>query len=449
MKRYFLSAILISVFFILSACQQNAERVSTAAPTTNITASSTKTTTPTLLPTFTSSEIVCVTSTPYPIPDVNLAQAVPEILKKGSIQGRLILNRDYTCAYDKNCTSSDRTTMLHLSNYQEVDLKHLTGFSYHWGGGIAYPNSYSPNYENYVWSTDGNLIAVPCQPIFNKSHLCILEADSIKNEELSVESFILVDPDKNEYAGYGAIRSITWAPNNEQLITEVNDIPDNPCLIDRLTKEVICGARKIFSNFSETDQQILAKATNISWSPVDKNQLAFSFRGNTTKHPSGIYLADLENKTLEMLWKLPDGLLFAGILWNQNADNITFSTYEGQKSKEIFEYGVKPNRTIRTINVHNKNTNELFSATDIYLQIAGEISEKYRDSLPQIYLVSWSPDEQYLLVETICTSNDDKQRILGIFAYHIETNKLYKIRDFVELSTMPFRSHRLYPAWTP
>ncbi len=450
MKRFFFSTVLALAFLVLSACQQNAERVSAAIPTAEITASPTKTATTTLTPTFTSFGIISVTSTPYPIPVVNLTQAVPEILKKGSVQGRLILNRDYHCAVVEICTSSDQTTMLDLSNYQEIGLKHLTGFSYHWGGGIAYPNTYSPNYENFVWSTDGNLIAVPCQPTFNKSHLCILETNSIEDEELSVESFILVAPDKNEYAGYGAITSITWTPNNDQLITEVDDIPDNPCLIDRSTKEVICGTSKIFSDFSETYQQILAKATNISWSPVDKEQLAFVFRGNTTKHPSGIYLADLANKTLEMLWKLPDGLLFAGILWHPNGENITFTTYEGQEREGIVEYGIKPNRTIRSINIYDKNTNDLFNATDVYLQLAGEISEKYRGSLPQIYIASWSLDEQYLLLEIECTSNDDAQRILGIFAYHVETNKLYKIRDFVELSTMPFRSHRLYPAaWTP
>lgn len=448
MKRFFFSTLLALAFLILSACQQNVEQVSISPPTAEITSSPTIKVTPTLLPTFTSSGIIRVTSTPYPIPDVNLAQAVPEILKKGSVQGRLILNRDYHCAVVEICTSSDQTTMLDLSNYQEIDLKHLTGFSYHWGGGIAYPNTYSPNYENFVWSTDGNFIAVPCQPVFNQSHLCVLEANSIESEDASIESFSLVDPDQNHFAGYGAIRHITWSPNNKQLITIVNNIPENPCLINRLAKDVICGASKVFSDFSETDQQILARATSISWSPVDKNQLAFVFRGGTTKYPSGIYLADLDIKTLDMLWKLPDGLLLAGILWCPNGENITFTTYEGQKREGIVEYGIKPNRTIRSINIYDKNTNELFNATDIYLQLAGEISEKYRGSLPQIYFASWSLDEQYLLLEIECTSNDDTQRILGIFAYHVETNKLYKIRGFVELSTMPFRNHRLYPAWT-
>ena len=141
MKRLLYITLIVLPIVILSACQQNTEQANTSTPTAKISVSPSAIATSTPLPTSTLADLTIPTSTPYPMPEVDFSQAIPPTIAPGTLQGKIILNRDYGKLGDDDYGDPDKTTLLYLNDYHEEYFKDITGFSYHWGGGAGFQNA--------------------------------------------------------------------------------------------------------------------------------------------------------------------------------------------------------------------------------------------------------------------------------------------------------------------
>ena len=476
MKRFFFSTLFALGFLILSACQQNGEQVNTVTPTEAITASPTKTETITPSPTLANTK----TPTPVPIPIVDYSQTIPPTLAPGRLQGKVIFNRNYNGYFHSDNDEQDATTILDLESLNKIYLtssQKLEDYfpqrgeykllSYSWGSGIAINTSYHPSFANYVWSNDGSKVAFPCLTLTD-TRICTSNTTSLQQGSFIVdsiaESFVIVPEiyvptESGGYfdarAGDGRVDSITWSPNDKNLLivaySRIEEKIKTPCLINQATKEVKCGAENIFLGFTHEEYQLLSLARNYSWSPVDETKLAFFLEYETEEFTPGIYLLDTKTKKVSLLKKRPQGFRFSldqKIIWDKNGNMLTF-TFHNITQDSVF--GTRYATTLASIQTNGENFSKLLDSTDVYKQIAGNIPEEYRDNLPLIYVSSWLPDEKHLLLEIKWRNPKNWQDyLLGIFLYDIETGQIIEVKSFELISVgTAFSAHRLFPSYAP
>ena len=445
MKKNIISLLILFIVITLSACQQNTLSEISPTPTMKVLVSPSATETSIPLPTPTLVTLFPTsTPTPYSLPIVNFLQAIPPTIAPGTLQGKIILNRDYGKLGDDDYSDPDKTTLLYLNDYHEEYFKEITGFSY-WGGGAGFQNAtYSPTYENFVWSHDGKLLAFPV--VHTGVQLFILDTSYLHTDieaglqKITLSPYTLYDTSPN-----GFIRHISWAPNNQQIIVDVA-IPKfkGPCIIDVPTEEIRCGIFPLllFPSTQE-EQEVISLAKAITWSPIDKSQMAFILQEDTPTHKAGLYLLDSEKNILRHLWQIPVNTQYTfgppyptPPIWYVNGERILFSP-----EKNVFA----------SVDTNGKDYQLLFDNRILYQQIAGLVPKEYQETLPDIYSPSWSPDGNYVIFEVHWRTDWKKSLYLlrGIFLFEKETNKIFLLRDFISTRLIPFNGPFLKPSWAP
>ena len=280
------------------------------------------------------------TPTPYSLPIVNFLQAIPPTLAPGILQGKIIFNRDYDSLFDQSDYEDDATTILYLNDYHEEYFDEITRFSY-FGGAVLFPNAtYSPTFENFVWSHNGQHLAFP---VINRGvQLFILNSKYFESKkEIFEENLqrITISPTSwDDTTPNGSIRHISWSPNNQQVIIDMYSSKiSGPCIVDIPTEEVMCGM--LFGGFSQEENEIISATKAISWSPFDESKIAFVLQKDTETHKAGLYLLDLENTVLKLLWQIPVNTKYPwetpyplSPSWYENGERIAFSPETNQIS---------------------------------------------------------------------------------------------------------------------
>ncbi len=252
------------------------------------------------------------------------------------------------------------------------------------------------------------------------------------------------------------MNSISWSPDNQELLAVAHPINgpkvQNPCLVQRKSKSVICGAENIFTGFTEHEYQLLSVVRSYAWSPIDKTQIAFILEFSIGQFKPGIYLLDNNEKQISILMEYPaESLRFdpnQKIIWSPDGKKLTFALYS-----DTTQYPNERNYFLEivSIDISGKNFTLLFNTHDIYKKTAGIIPADFQDVFPIIYISSWLPDNEYILFEAVWkTPNILQDYLLGIFVYNIRTNETTKIKGIETISVgVAYQNHRLNPSWAP
>lgn len=446
MKRFFFSTLLASTFLILSACQQNAEQVSTATPIAEFATSPTKTATITPSPTLSNTK----TPTLVPIPIVDFSQAIPPTLAPGILQGKIILNRDYSNFLVDNHSDEDKTAILFLNNYSKEYFDELTGYySYHWSSGTGFQNAnYSPTYENFVWSHDGKFLAFPVME--RGVQLFILNTEYLnKDIDEGLQKITLSPYHTEQPYPHGTVYKITWSPDNQHVIIHMYSgyyANTTYCLVNIQTEEIQCD---LFSwwPFSSEEREFFSHAQSMAWSPFDENKTTFISNENTESHKAGLYILDIETSEIKLLqqilptqkylWKrFPLPPYPTSPFWYDNGERIAFFP---QKN------------SLASVDTNGQNYQLLFNNRILYQKIAGLVPEEFQKTLPNIYSPTLSPDGKYIIFEVHWYADKQKSTDLlrGIFLFEIETKEIFLLQDFMSRPRMSLPGPFLRPSWAP
>jgi hypothetical protein len=354
--------------------------------------------------------------------------------------------------------------------------------------------SYILDRANFFFSNNGQQLAFPCiEKTFGHFNVCILKTAYLKMPDKNNLSYYL----KRIFIKEGGttsidrqIRNISWSPDDRYLVVTfrwaeslwTTDATESPCLVDVRENKADCGSSNRFlASFSEVDQQIIKGVYAFSWSPVEKEKLVFPLQKNwspfydsdqlfpsfmpTGDYKDGLYMMDLQTKTLTPVWLAPSAtrMDYEQLpLWSAKGEKITFVLQEGgEKSADGASYYggggllVLQNYVVVMINKDGSDYKRLFDGKDVYDQIGGLLPLDFQGGI-KIRVGAWSPDERYLLFEVdmskygVATSFnsglDNQDYIMGLFLYDTETGFIYQIRQF---EFYGYDYYPLMPDWGP
>ncbi len=383
-------------------------------------------------------------------PTLTSAVEIPDVTPfplEDKLSGRIIFNYKFI---------ETGTRILYLNNFQEqfVHIPYEYNMGVYGDGNSTRPGyfsaeKYRPTFQNFAWSNSGNHIAFPCgntEPEKQvRMQICIWDVHNLTySEEVTpqtIEEYNISDAmgSSDIYIG-----DISWGASNNKLFFTTHPTDVHPgivkaiCFINRFTKEIDCEPVDSFmSRYSREDGQPVSDLQAIKWSPFESKYLAL-------RDQSSLYLMNLEEETLSILWEIQEGFFQPDgkLLWYEDGKKVAF-VIDNEEN----------NNTAISVDILTKEVTYLFDYQDVYSQIAGIIPAGYHCKPTQIYISAFSPTEQYLLFEIdigydssfppLSIQND---QALGLFLYEMKTEKIHKVRGFVTNSYGDWRIH-LNPDW--
>lgn len=309
---------------------------------------------------------------------------------------------------------------------------------------------FRPSVEYFVGSNDGTYVAFPCllQDDVNLT-VCVWKSDFLTLDRSLTQppkSFRLFPPVNASYPE-SLIQNISWAPNDKVIIATARWQAESPCLIYLETEKVECGVYGTLfgSDFSDDVRQVLAGAFVIEWSPTDINKMALPLSKNwlsviedgktivggeehayfvglpTGDYQEGIYLIDIDRKTLHPIWLSPENTRVDSrhkLLWKPNGKQLTFTYMDSEK-----------NYVVASVDVEGVNFTPLFDSNDVMAQIMKSVPENFREGTLKIFLSSWSSDGRYLLFEVNLAAY--QKYLMGGFIFDTQTKQFHKVLDFI------------------
>lgn len=386
--------------------------------------------------------------TPTVTATVHMPQVRPFPLED-ELKGRIIFNYGFIVGdFDAR--------ILYLDSFQEVFFyaPHKYRISTYGNGfptrpGYFSAEKYRPSFQNFAWSNSGHYLAFPCAnteaEMQIEMQVCIWDVHNLTyGEEVTpqiIEEYNIGDAigSSDIYIG-----DISWSASDNKLFFTIHPTDEHPgivkaiCFINRFTKEIDCEPIASFmSRYSREDGQSVSGLQAIKWSPFESKYLAL-------RDQSSLYLMNLEEETLSILWEIQKGFFQSDgkLLWYEDGKKVAFVVDNEEN-----------NNTAISVDILTKEVTYLFDYQDVYSQIAGIIPAEYHCKPTQIYISAFSPTERYLLFEIdigydssfrpLSIQND---QALGLFLYEMDTEKIYKVRDFVTNSYGDWRIH-LNPDW--